>query len=82
MWSANSEDVPRGKCYRLLHDGSAMSFRDLLTGLESDDSFARWYTALLADCPFLENQVSLSPDLLSPAFLDLYRGIREGTGQR
>ncbi len=29
-----------------------MSFRDLLTGLESDDSFARWYTALLADCPF------------------------------
>ena len=52
MWSARSDNVPGGKCYRLLRDGSCMSFRDLLTGLENDALFARWYTALLADCSF------------------------------
>jgi len=37
---------------------------------------------LLAHCPFLENHVSLSPDLLSPGFLDLYRIIRQDNAQR
>lgn len=52
MWQTTVEEIANGAHYRVHRDGDYLTFRELLGGLEADDSFANWYTEQLAACPF------------------------------
>ena len=47
MWTTETEDIPNGHRYRVMHDQDGVSFRSYMTMLESDQDFASWYTDLL-----------------------------------
>ena len=49
MWQTTTEAVPSGTRYRLLADNAPLSHRDVIDLMQSDDEFANWYSALLAD---------------------------------
>lgn len=51
-WSAVTETLPGGSRYRILEDGAALGFDGLLLRLATDDAFADWYSALIADTPY------------------------------
>ena len=49
MWQTATEAVPSGIRYRLSADNAPLSYRDFVDLMQSDDEFATWYSALLAD---------------------------------
>jgi hypothetical protein len=51
VWCADTEDFREGTRFRVLLDGTNVSFRELFRSLEDDPDFAHWYTALLAAVP-------------------------------
>jgi len=48
MYSTKTGDIPSGGHYRLLEDGSPLSFRRFFELLGASDEFADWYTVTLA----------------------------------
>ena len=52
MWTATTEDIPKGRRVRIYSGEDAVSFRSYLELLEHDQDFGRWYTELLAGVKF------------------------------
>lgn len=48
MWKTEISDIAAGRRYRILDDGSSLSFRQLFELLNSSDDFADWYSDTLA----------------------------------
>ena len=48
MYAMNAADIPSGRQYRVLEDGSPMSFERFFELLETSASFADWYSGELA----------------------------------
>ena len=48
MYTTTTVDIPAGRQYRLLENGSPMPFRRFFELLGTGDDFADWYTAQLA----------------------------------
>ena len=52
MWTAKTEAVPNGQRIQIFRAAEAVSFREYLTFLESDEHFGAWYTDLLAGAEY------------------------------
>ena len=48
MYATNTVDIPAGRQYRVMEDGSPMSYERFFELLETSASFADWYSAELA----------------------------------
>ena len=49
MYAAKTSEVPSGRQYRLLEDGSPLSFRRFFELLASDEAFTDWFCRTLAE---------------------------------
>ena len=52
MWTATTEDIPKGRRIQIFSGENAVSFKSYLELLEHDQDFGRWYTELLAGVSF------------------------------
>lgn len=49
MWTADAEDVPGGRRFRIIRDDKPLLFHDYLNLLENSREFTSWYAALLRE---------------------------------
>jgi hypothetical protein len=52
VWSVETDTLGNGRRYRVLREGSKISFDELFDRLEDDSEFTSWYTEVLVDAPF------------------------------
>jgi hypothetical protein len=48
MWKMETSDIDAGRRYRILDDGSCLSFRQFFDLLDSSEDFADWYSDTIA----------------------------------
>ncbi len=52
VWTAKTEDIPKGQRFQIYSGEKAVTFRSYLELLENDQDFGRWYTELLGGVKF------------------------------
>jgi hypothetical protein len=51
-WAAHNYAIPSGEKLEIYEGSMQLSFREFFASMESESDFARWYSELLARCPF------------------------------
>ena len=48
MWTVRTDDIPRGRRYRIQASAAYLTFREYFSLLQDDPEFAAWYTGTRA----------------------------------
>jgi hypothetical protein len=48
MWAVRTDDIPRGRRYRIQASAADLTFREYFSLLQDDSEFAAWYTDILS----------------------------------